>query len=155
MTPNATVTNLLDEYSTVAASVLKVAYGHEVIEHDPLVKLAEEWLDQFARLNIPGEFLVEALPISEFWTKIALLASEPRLASKISSRMVSRRRFQAHSTEMARVYDSAERRLVSKRQRSDSMQNFGLRDDGDIIPFYLFILGKGTSLLFIRRGVDS
>ena len=66
MTPNATVTNLLDEYSTVAASVLKVAYGHEVIEHDPLVKLAEEWLDQFARLNIPGEFLVEALPISEF-----------------------------------------------------------------------------------------
>lgn len=49
--------------------ILRLAYGYEVSEdqsEDPLVRIAEEAMQGFARASEPGAFLVDIFPILKY-----------------------------------------------------------------------------------------
>ena len=50
--------------------MLRDTYGYEVVdeEHDPIIAIANEALDQFSRTTSPPYYLVELLPWREFST---------------------------------------------------------------------------------------
>ncbi|KAK8064424.1 cytochrome P450 [Apiospora phragmitis] len=57
---------LRDHIRTEAgAIILKVAYGYEIEPHkeDPLVRIADDAMDQFSKAMIPGAWLVDMVPI--------------------------------------------------------------------------------------------
>ena len=52
--------------SSTGALLLRVAYGYDVLDsdgmHDPLLTIAEDAMQGFARASEPGAFLVDTLP---------------------------------------------------------------------------------------------
>lgn len=53
--------------SSVAATVVYVAYGHVVTDPDSLVNLARESTEHFSIASSPGAFLVEFFPLCIFF----------------------------------------------------------------------------------------
>lgn len=53
------------EYREAGSVILKIAYGYTTEPHgrDPLVELAGQAMDQFARAAVPGTWLVDMLPL--------------------------------------------------------------------------------------------
>jgi hypothetical protein len=53
--------------STAGATMLRDTYGYEVVdeEHDPVIVIANEALEQFSRTTVPPYYLVEYLPWRE------------------------------------------------------------------------------------------
>lgn len=47
--------------------ILKIAYGYTAESHknDPLIDLAGDAMDKFARAAVPGAFLVDLLPFCQ------------------------------------------------------------------------------------------
>lgn len=52
------------QYREAGSVILKIAYGYTTESHgrDPLVELAGQAMDQFARAAVPGTWLVDMLP---------------------------------------------------------------------------------------------
>jgi hypothetical protein len=46
------------------AVILKIAYGYtaEPFENDPLISMAGDAMDKFARAAVPGAFMVDIMP---------------------------------------------------------------------------------------------
>lgn len=57
------------EFRSTGALILRLAYGYEVVDdqrEDPLVRIAEEAMQGFARASEPGAFLVDTLPVLKY-----------------------------------------------------------------------------------------
>ncbi|KAL4068362.1 cytochrome P450 [Scleroderma yunnanense] len=51
---------------TVGAMVLRIAYGYQVKENDPLINLAEDAVGIFVKASAPGSFLVDSILILKY-----------------------------------------------------------------------------------------
>ena len=92
--------------SSVAATVILVAYGREITVPDPLVELVELVLEQFSIGISPGAYLVEFFPMRSLFSDILILcvlAYTVKL-SEISARMVSWCRVQTPSERMGQEH---------------------------------------------------
>lgn len=51
-------------HSETGAVILKIAYGYNAEQHknDPLIDMAGNAMDNFAKAAVPGAFLVDILP---------------------------------------------------------------------------------------------
>lgn len=63
--PLLTCHRVLREAGTV---ILKIAYGYTAEPHemDPLIEMAGDAMDKFARAGVPGAFLVDIMPFCKY-----------------------------------------------------------------------------------------